>query len=107
MQVRDLRNAEGGSRAYFKAAAALAGGFVAKVKLITVPADTAGDVHKPNREGHGAAGALDMGGSAVKSWAAVSSLEGDLLKAERASAAAANLIRSDLGLPRSPRKPHS
>lgn len=68
------------------------------MKLITVPADTAGDVHnliaKPT-----ALQALDIGGSAVKSWAAVSSLEGDLLKAERASAAAANLIRSDLGLP--------
>jgi hypothetical protein len=86
------------ARAYYKAAAALEGRFVASMKLITVPADTTGDFHTLIIR-ITALQALDIEGSGVKSWAAVSSLQSDLLKAERAAAAVANLIRSDLGLP--------
>lgn len=86
------------ARAYFKAASKIDGAFTAALRKIVVPADTAGDLHSLIVKTT-ADQALDIEGSGVKSWAAVDSVNAALLKSDRNSTAAANLIRSDLGLP--------
>jgi len=86
------------ARAFHKAAAKIESDFIAKLKKITVPADTASDLHSLIAK-DAATQALDIEGSGVTSWADVVSVDAALLKAARASTAAANLVRSDLGLP--------
>ena len=86
------------ARAYYKAAATIEGDFIAKVKKIIVPADTAADLHALIAKS-AATQALDIEGSGAQSWSDVDSVIAALEKAARATTAAANLIRSDLGLP--------
>lgn len=86
------------ARAYYKAAAKIDGGFILKLKMITVPADTAADVHSLIAK-TAATQALEIEGSGVKSWTDLASVIAAVKKADRATTAAANLVRSDLGLP--------
>ena len=86
------------ARAYYKAVAKIDGEFIAKVKKILVPADTAADLHALIAK-DAASQALEIEGSGAQSWTEVDSVIAALEKADRASTAAANLIRSDLGLP--------
>jgi hypothetical protein len=86
------------ARAYFKAAAKIEGDFIAGVKNLVVPADTSGDLHALVVKDT-ALQSLYIEGSAAKSWASVYSVSTAAQKASRAASAAANLIRSDLGLP--------
>lgn len=92
--LKTLRQA----RAYYKAAARIEGAFVAAIKAITVPADTAGDLHSLIAK-RTAVQALAIEGSGVKSWSAQASVDAALTKALRTAAGASNLLRSDLGLP--------
>ena len=89
-------------RALYKARATIAGEFIAKVKKIIVPADTAADLHALIAK-DAASQALEIEGSGAQSWTEVDSVIAALEKADRASSAAANLVRSDLGLPPIPK----
>lgn len=91
------------ARAYYAAAAKNEGAFMANVKKITVPADTASDLHSLIAK-NAAEQALDIEGSGATSWTDVTSVADAIQKADRASVAAANLVRSDLGLPPVPIK---
>lgn len=86
------------ARDYYRAAAKIDGTFIAALKKMTVPDDTKADLHSLIAK-TAAAQALEIEGSAVKSWAAQGSVAASLTRAARAASAAANLIRSDLGLP--------
>jgi hypothetical protein len=87
-----------GARAFYKGEAAIEGSFIKAVRAIIWPPDTAGDAHTLIvRET--ALQALDLEGARVRTWADVGSVEKALTGAERAATAAANLVRSDLGLP--------
>jgi hypothetical protein len=85
-------------RAYYKAAAKIDGTFIAGVRQITFPADTAGDAHSLVARDT-AVQALEIEASGVRSWADADSVNKAILSAGRASTETANLVRSDLGLP--------
>lgn len=86
------------ARAYYKADSKLRAVFIGALKLLAVPSDTAGDLHALIAK-ETAVQALEIEGSAVKTNADLVSVEKALVSAQRAGTAAANLIRSDLGLP--------
>lgn len=86
------------ARSYYRAYAAIDGAFVKALKKIAVPTDTKADMHSLIAK-VAADQALAVEGSGVKSWTEQESLDAALVKAARVSSAAANLVRSDLGLP--------
>lgn len=86
------------ARSFYRAYSTIEGAFLAKLKRITVPADTKADMHSLIAK-LAAVQALAVEGSGVKSWTEQVTLDGALVKAARAVSAAANLVRSDLGLP--------
>jgi hypothetical protein len=86
------------ARAYWKGAVKLEGAFIAAVKKIAWPPDTAGDAHTllvretSTQE-------IEIEGTVVKSWAQQTNVQSAWNKATRLASAAANQVRSDLGLP--------
>jgi hypothetical protein len=86
------------ARAYYKASAKIEGSFIAAVKALKVPADTAGDLHTMVAK-WAAVQALEVEASGVKSWSHQESVDAAIVKAERIASGASNLIRADLGLP--------
>jgi hypothetical protein len=86
------------ARAYYKASAKIDLAFINKMKGITFPDDTKGDVHSMVAKWLEVQ-SLETEGSGVKSWTAVLSVQKALTTASRKASAASNLVRSDLGLP--------
>jgi hypothetical protein len=85
------------ARAYFTAAAKIEGTFLAAIRAIVVPADTATDMHTLIVRTT-ASQALYVELSKARTLRDVITADYDLRRVARNSSAAANLIRSDLGL---------
>lgn len=86
------------ARNCYASAAKINGAYVTALKGIQVPADTASDLHALVAKVT-AVQAVLIEGSKARSWAAFDSAGTPYVKADRAASAAANLVRSDLGLP--------
>ncbi len=86
------------AKAYYKALSKLDGTFLADIKAIVVPADTAGDMHDLVRK-TAADQALELIAAHSTSWPDLDRTYKSLTKSWERSTAAANLLRSDLGLP--------
>jgi hypothetical protein len=86
------------ARTYFKASAKIDLAFVNAIRKINFPADTRSDAKTLIRRVL-AVQALEIEGSGVKSWSAVTSVNNALVRAARLQVAAANLVRNDLRLP--------
>jgi hypothetical protein len=86
------------ARAYYRADIALRSAFITELKKIVPPADTAADLHTLiGREA--TEQALEVEGSGVTTAAHLTSVQSASVGADRAAIGAANLVRSDLGLP--------
>ena len=86
------------ARAYYKANAKIIGTFVARVRNVTVPADTAADFHSMTAKWL-AVQSANVEASGAKSWSTLDSAGTAELIAWRLATAASNLVRSDVGLP--------
>jgi hypothetical protein len=85
-------------RAYYAAGSKIEGAFLAAIRKIVVPPDTTSSMRDLVVKTT-ALQALDVEGSKVKTWADFNDVRAAAKKADRAASAAANLVRSDLGLP--------
>jgi hypothetical protein len=86
------------ARSYYAALAKIEGAFLIAIRKIEVPADTAADMHTLIvREAASQALLLEL--AKASSIGDLNAAAADLRRAGRNATAAANLVRSDLGLP--------
>jgi hypothetical protein len=86
------------ARTYCRSRAEILGDLIAAIRAIEVPRDAAQDLHRLIIR-HTATQSLYIEASAIKSRRALESVTKALVKAERVWKAAANPVRSDVGLP--------
>jgi len=86
------------ARRYWRASAKIEGTFIAKIRIIQVPPDTAADMRKLIAR-VAASQAIELEAAHAKSWLSLSRTDAAMDKIFRRHTAAANLVRSDLGLP--------